>query len=306
MAHNTRIRADLAGGVNPWVLGSSALQAELQAFDDAQFKSLNGDGGGTWNPVAALTFGGAGLKLTGSATIADCRALTLESFSVLHGALLSLGCSWTFEPGSAWTVENDLTIQGSGQLVYRSGVPVTVRAQSAWTMNGRMVGTAAFTGLTVNVTDHSVITLTGGALNLTQGGLSTGYTAAATFSGATSFSATSTITLACLEDVSGSAATMRWRQANANDSDSSYDCAHDIYAASISATRTYTLLSTSGTLPIEGAIVRFIIAPTGAFALSFIREDGSIVAKLNDVNFGGFVHFIFRDGEWHTLAWNDP
>jgi hypothetical protein len=50
MAHNTRIRADLAA----WALGSVLTPAEIDAIDAGIFKSLNGDEGGLWVPSGKI------------------------------------------------------------------------------------------------------------------------------------------------------------------------------------------------------------------------------------------------------------
>lgn len=60
MAHNTRIRP-----IGLWTLDSDVLTSEFEAFDLAQFESINGDQGGTWAPASQIEIGGAGLKVSG-------------------------------------------------------------------------------------------------------------------------------------------------------------------------------------------------------------------------------------------------
>jgi hypothetical protein len=62
MGHNDYVRRD-----GQWVGNPVPVPRDLQLLDVAQYKSLNGDSGGTWNPAQAITIGGAGFNLTGSA-----------------------------------------------------------------------------------------------------------------------------------------------------------------------------------------------------------------------------------------------
>lgn len=57
MAHNGYIRA---GAI--WVTGTTVLGSEWNKFDVAQFKSINGDDGGTWNPATPIVIGGQGIN----------------------------------------------------------------------------------------------------------------------------------------------------------------------------------------------------------------------------------------------------
>ena len=306
MAHNARIRADIANGANPWVLGKPIVQAECQAFDDAQYKSVNGDAGGTWNPSSLITIGGQGVKLTGVATVANCTAFTLTSFTIEPAAYFTLGADMTFGAGSASFIQNNATVNASAQIVCNG--PVTVRAQSNWLINGSIVGTASFVGVTTNVKGGSVVNFSAGTLALTQGSLTTGPTPTVTLSGNQTFAATSALTVANRVRLSGSGATTRWRVGTGSDSNSNYDCAKDLYRVpTITGARIYTLLdATAGIPPVEGSRITFSIAATGAFSLTFKREDGSTAALLSDCNFGGFVSFTYRDGAWHARTWNDP
>lgn len=61
MSHNQRIYPDTV-----YVNGSPIPSVYFQGLDTAQFKSLNGDQGGTWNPAAPIQIGGAGLWLAPS------------------------------------------------------------------------------------------------------------------------------------------------------------------------------------------------------------------------------------------------
>ena len=81
MAHNSRIRP-----MGLWLLSSVIDPAEMEAFDAAQYASVNGDAGGTWAPSSsAITIGGIfGLRVTGplvagdaDITITNGKSLTL-------------------------------------------------------------------------------------------------------------------------------------------------------------------------------------------------------------------------------------
>ncbi len=55
MAHNSRIRADLAA----WANGSAVLNTDYDTLDQAQFESINGDKGGIWVPANKIILSGA-------------------------------------------------------------------------------------------------------------------------------------------------------------------------------------------------------------------------------------------------------
>lgn len=60
MSHRDFVRRDGQWGGNP-----VPVPRDLQAFDAAQFASLNGDDGGAWNPSSPIVVGGSGVILSG-------------------------------------------------------------------------------------------------------------------------------------------------------------------------------------------------------------------------------------------------
>jgi len=63
MAHNTRIRPDLAA----WAPNSVVTPEEFNALDQGQFEAINGDDGGLWVPSSPIIIGGAGQRVIGPA-----------------------------------------------------------------------------------------------------------------------------------------------------------------------------------------------------------------------------------------------
>ena len=61
MSHGVRIRPDPG-----WALGTKWLSSEQASLDAALVASINGDGGGTWQPTAPIIINGAGLRLIGT------------------------------------------------------------------------------------------------------------------------------------------------------------------------------------------------------------------------------------------------
>lgn len=60
MSHNSFVRQ-----LGVWNAFQPVLHGEFAAFDLSQFKSINGDDGGTWAPAAVITIGGHGLSVVG-------------------------------------------------------------------------------------------------------------------------------------------------------------------------------------------------------------------------------------------------
>lgn len=56
MAHNARLRSDYQWSYGPVVSGN-----DVKTLDTTLTKAVNGDEGGTWNPVASMVIGGAGM-----------------------------------------------------------------------------------------------------------------------------------------------------------------------------------------------------------------------------------------------------
>ena len=314
MSHNTPIRPALPSGANPWTFGQPVVEAEWQAFDDAQFKSLNGDAGGTWAPGSQIVFGGAGVKFMGVADINSCAAMTIPLGLILAcaiGSVVQFGHTLTFANGSRLEVAGAFDVNASGTVDVDGGCTVNVAPESLWTLNGNITGTLASQGIT-SVTGASNVSFASGSfLNFNSGNLLfTDAHAAWHFTGATTYSSTCTLTQACPEIPTGAAATMQWRFAAAPDANTSFDCSEDTYfrAAAITGNRIYTLLDATATIPpANGMVLKFSLGATGAgHTLTFKREDGSTVAFVGDLTlYGALVSFIYRDGAWHTFTWHD-
>lgn len=314
MSHLSRIRLDLENGANPWLLGKPVTQAEFQAFDDAQFESINGDEGGDWAPSSQIVIGNQGVLFSGPAQIEDCTVFTVGADSQLtfaEGSTTALVGHLTFGAGSNWFLDGELDIENAGEILVDVGSTITVNGSSTWTLNGQIASSGSGTtyGATTTVTSSTLTFVAGSIFALSSGSfLSAAPGATITHSGATTYSATATLSQGCAETVSGSGATTAWRIGTAPTSSTSFDCSHDIYAgASPGSSVVHTLLDATATVPPKpGSIVRFVIAAGGAHAVTWQREDGSVVAFVNSTSLNGArASFIYRDGGWHTRTWFD-
>jgi len=82
MSHNARIFGD-----SVYVNGSPVPAVYFQGIDTAQFKSWNGDAGGTWTPTLAIVVSGAGVWFAGVWTMTGAFVVNgiSTSASVVHG-----------------------------------------------------------------------------------------------------------------------------------------------------------------------------------------------------------------------------
>lgn len=62
--HNDYVRQ-----LGRWALAWPVSKLDLQRLDVLSTKSINGDGGGTWNPTSPIVIGGQGLQMTSNAQI---------------------------------------------------------------------------------------------------------------------------------------------------------------------------------------------------------------------------------------------
>lgn len=154
MAHNSYIR----GSVAAWATASVVTDSEFWALDQSQFKSINGDDGGTWAPTATITIGGAGL------TIGSTLASSGASLSGTWGGSPVLSGSPTFSGNpifsSAVAFTGTPTI--SGTLASSSG-----GISGSWSGNATWTGNHTFNGY---VTLGSSVTSSGATLYGTFGG----------------------------------------------------------------------------------------------------------------------------------------
>lgn len=121
MAHNTRVRTDLAA----W--GSGAVtQAEFDKLDRNGFVGINGDAGGTWAPSSIISLGGSGLQLNNAPLVISGTG-TLSA----GGAAFELGAGRFYG-----AVQFDLTTLFAGASQFNNGFTVTD-------------GAVAFNGMTI-------------------------------------------------------------------------------------------------------------------------------------------------------------
>jgi len=143
LAHNSYIRA---GAV--WANASPVTSAEFNLFDVAQFKSINGDDGGSWSPASAIVLGGSGLNVTGDSV------LTKITGSFVTGALTVSTGSLVVNDNAVVTINGDMTLGATGTVVYLSGSTSTWNSGAVFAC----AANATFTGtLTLNTTSNIVL-----------------------------------------------------------------------------------------------------------------------------------------------------
>jgi hypothetical protein len=144
MAHNTRVRADATA----WIAGP-VLNTEFDALDAGQYKSINGDDGGTWAPAIPITIGGSGLTLIGPTSIADLRNSHVQSgwhFYVDSGGNIAVNGTITINASGDLSIASSgtATVESGGDLKVESGGTITI--ESGGTQNIQSGGTVAFAG----------------------------------------------------------------------------------------------------------------------------------------------------------------
>jgi hypothetical protein len=298
MAHFTSVRV-----AAKWIV-APVTQAEFQAFDDAQYKSVNGDAGGSWTAAAATSFGGAGWAIRGQATLSALASLTTEL-----GGMLTFGTGSTFTSAATVTLGAGRIVAWLGATTWASGSTLTFAGGSffttatanAWTWNGTITGAAAVQG-------SAQWTFQSGAA-VTQSAGSTLAIAAGTYVGdvgstttlnatvtnqATDFRQSGGITL------SGSAAQTDWRVTAGTDANGNYGATADVWIVpNITANRTYTVQHTAGTIPVEGTRTRFHCYNTAAHSLTLQRENTEVIFQNGATTSPFYVDLEFRDGQWH-------
>lgn len=119
MAHNSLIRAS-------WIALSDLQAAEMQLFDVAQFKSINGDDGGTWAPSARIIIGGSGIRMTGLLEIHASAEIEVAGFLTTDaGSLSTFGDAAVFNGtatfNAATTFRYDFTVNNSANGTFANG-----------------------------------------------------------------------------------------------------------------------------------------------------------------------------------------
>ena len=128
MSAISRIRDE--GG---WPDGSVLLGAEMEAFDAARPKWINGTDGGTWAPTAQVILGGTGLRVTG-----DSR------FDAITAAVLAASGTLTVANTSDLVVASggDLIVQAGGDLDIGTGAGVATFTVKSGSVANIAVGAA--------------------------------------------------------------------------------------------------------------------------------------------------------------------
>jgi hypothetical protein len=148
MAHGALLRA--SQGL--WV--GIVTQAEFWAFDNGQFKSINGDEGGTWAPSSPIVIGGSGLQVTGNAVLTG-DSITLGNNSADN--LLVNATSLFYGPvyfNGAVDFDDDVTISAGDEAQINRDVAFNedVQIDKLLTVNGTTVVASSSTESGINIT----------------------------------------------------------------------------------------------------------------------------------------------------------
>ncbi len=309
MAHNARIRT-----VGTWT--GVVTPTEWDTFDQRFFASINGDDGGVWAPSSAINFlGSQGITVSGPCHLRALHTLSGgagSTFTLLAGSTMSIGGTLTFANGSILDGLNESTTTwgATSTMTFQSGSTSTFSASCTTTFGAptKVSGTPTFqSGFAPTFQANSFFTtMSGSTWNVAGAFAHSGGTV--TLKGAVSFTGSSNLTRSCVHTLSGAEATTRYRAGgHTSDSDSSYDASNDSYSVpALSAGRDYTLLHTSGTIPITGSRIRFV-GLRGTNGPRFKREDATIIlAEAGAANLTPpwWAEFTYYSGAWHCTGWH--
>jgi hypothetical protein len=150
MAHNTYVKGTIAS----WATGTTVSQVEFAKFDANQYKSVNGDDGGTWAPSAAIVIGGAGLTVSG-AFLATSTGIFTGGFAANSNASFGTTSSTYLYVYSSSTFFGPATISSGTSLTTAGELIATGSAtfSGAFTIsNDATVGSDSVDALTINAT----------------------------------------------------------------------------------------------------------------------------------------------------------
>jgi len=156
MAHNSYVRGPT------WASNVPVLHGEFELFDIAQFKSINGDDGGTYAPSSLLTIGGAGMNVL----LVGNNYQRGNSFNLESSATLSVGAGCT------------AVFVGTSVTNWSTGAVANFAFDSTLNLEGE-----------VNVTSTGFLEIESGAGLLCAVGSSTSFLGTTNFISAPTFSA---------------------------------------------------------------------------------------------------------------------
>jgi hypothetical protein len=117
------------------------LGAELEALDAGQYASLNGNGGGTWNPAAQIVLGGTGLRVDGPCALSNVGNSSLSGNGVMtygHSVTVNSGGTLEATDGAA-IVDGTSTwnLAGSGALALTGSASMSMIAGTSMLLAGQ-------------------------------------------------------------------------------------------------------------------------------------------------------------------------
>ncbi|NUP10881.1 MAG: hypothetical protein HOW73_32960 [Polyangiaceae bacterium] len=284
MSHNARIRAP-----GLWIAGT-LLPGEMELFDAAQFKAVNGDDGGTWSPANKIIFGGAGLEVTGPFAAGAVGTMVMPtggSLSLTGNAFIALanGTHLDLNSGAILNVNSgaDIEVESGGEITVKSGGFINLAGGAS---------IEAFSGAMVRI---------GNGASLTLLGLATIDSSGATLNGTLTQAAAVTQTGMVTRSGAGGRTRIRTSVLLANQLNN-ISVATDLafYVQSDNLARTHTLLVTSAPVPQAGERLTVNVKNTGSAAVIF-KSEGS--ANLTCTTTGSVVvTFVFDGALWRMAG----
>lgn len=295
MAHNSLIHA---GG---WLPGYVVTTADFVALDTAQFKSINGDDGGTWAPAAVVTIGGAGLTVSSQLSVGT--TLALGSASVTGSPTISAAPTLT----GTWTWTNGaILLNGTSILVASAaGTSISVTTGSAINIGGgASLSFAATSTITGTIACSANCTFSGTTVQFTGAG-GPAFTTGFLLTGASPFSLAIGSTFSNGGIISNTATGhIRDRVVTGVDGTHTYAItdADEVQAGALTAARTYTVTNTGAA---QGDRMRF--GNQSGFILTLRDDAAALIYTLNPAGFATttlFVDLVFHAGQWRFSASN--
>ncbi len=295
MSHNDFVRP-----MGVWATLSVLEHFELEQFDLAQFQSINGDLGGTWNPASQIILGGSGLKVaapfwsTGNFRV-DTNADLRGGATVTGGNLaasLNITAQGTIHADG--TIDSNANINATGNMT--AGGSAQFGGGLDVTGNGNVDGTLHAGGAT---TLGSTLAVTGNAGFSAALGVTGNLNAAADVNVGGALSVADLATFQERVDFGGGITT---RSVIGPNSNNTYTVATVdeviVEQTTLSADRVYTLVSTGA---VAGSRIRFTsLNATWNVTVAWPGGTQIITHQVGEVM---TLELVFIGGTWHQALY---
>lgn len=270
--------SDFKGGI-PYAPNDQVTAAQLNLLRAEYVKAIDGTGGGTYSPSAAISVGSAGLTLTGASHKLP-GTLTVQS-----------GGTLTCASGSALTVSSGCAVN----VTVASGGTIAMASGSTFSSSG----TINHDG-THNLNAGGKIAVKSGAELEMQGSSTLDIQSGCTMSIACDYTVTGK------ETKSGSGArTIPRVSTSQNDTSFSATVANDVWRVTTNGAtvRTATCLTSSSPVPAIGEMMIFRYSQTGSGTLNIVNEGFGTIAACTGADGKATVTVLFDGGRWRLVSY---